>query len=145
MRLLRVYVWLAGGLVVGGLGYYFFRLGLDKADKAASVAGLFIGIVGLGISVYNAIAASRSAKDATRKQSVVSSRISGDVFQASNVSGSIKLNSGPSRRGISEGNIPPYGSNNGHLKMDGQTVRDSDVRGPVRQLNEVGGDVEVDG
>lgn len=144
MRLLRVSIWLAGGLAVGGLGYYFFRLGLDKADKAASVAGLFIGIAGLGIAIFNAIAASRSDQGAAPAQSVTSSRVTGEVFQASKVSGSIRINSEPSRKSTFESDIPIPKPEIGQSKRDGQRVQHSDVRGPVRQVNEVGGDVEVD-
>ncbi|WP_176308433.1 hypothetical protein [Micromonospora sp. NBS 11-29] len=144
MRLPRLYIWLAAGLAVGGLGYYFFRLGLEKADKAASAAGLFIGIAGLGISVFNAVAASRSDRGATTKQSVTSSRVASGVFQASKVSGSIRITSEPDSEGMFEGYTPPRDSNINPPSLGGQSVHKSDVRGPVIQFDEVGGDIEVD-
>ncbi|MEU1397831.1 hypothetical protein ABZ403_17470 [Micromonospora zamorensis] len=143
MRLLRVYVWLAGGLALAGLGYYFLRIGLDRADKAASAAGLFVGIVGLGISVYNAVLTSRSVARTRGAQTVLSSRVDGEVFQARGVAGNIRINSAPTGSSRLAGSIPPSKSSQKDLTVDGQIVRDSDIRGPVRQFDEVGGDIEA--
>ncbi|WP_214324614.1 hypothetical protein [Nonomuraea sediminis] len=51
----RVLVW--GGAVVAvaalvGLGVYFAKVGLEEADKLASVIGVFVALVGLGVAVY---------------------------------------------------------------------------------------------
>ncbi|MET7881351.1 hypothetical protein ABZS52_31005 [Micromonospora profundi] len=144
MRLLRMFVWLAGGLAIAGLGYYFLRIGLDKADKAASAAGFFVGILGLGISVYNAVLASRSLARPRGTQAVLSSRVDGEVFQARGVKGSIKINSAPRGGGRIPDRVQASKSSKKDLTMDGQTVRDSDIRGPIRQLDEVGGDIEAE-
>ncbi|MER5326642.1 hypothetical protein [Streptosporangium roseum] len=40
------------GLVIGALGVIFVIMGLDRADQLASVLGAFIGLAGLGTSVY---------------------------------------------------------------------------------------------
>ncbi|MFI7134311.1 hypothetical protein ACIBQ1_52195 [Nonomuraea sp. NPDC050153] len=42
------------------LGLYFVRVGLDEADKLASVIGAFVGLAGLGVAVYGLIADRRS-------------------------------------------------------------------------------------
>jgi hypothetical protein len=51
----RVLIW--AGVVVAvaamaGLGVYFWRVGLDDADKLASVIGVFVALAGLGAAVY---------------------------------------------------------------------------------------------
>nr|BFE50148.1 hypothetical protein GCM10017745_35750 [Saccharothrix mutabilis subsp. capreolus] len=40
-----------GSLSLIGLGVFFVVLGLDQADKLASVLGFFVGLVGLGLSI----------------------------------------------------------------------------------------------
>lgn len=42
---------LAAGSALG-MGSYFITIGLDKADKLASVAGAFIGLAGLILAIY---------------------------------------------------------------------------------------------
>jgi hypothetical protein len=43
-----------------GLVVYFVGVGLDKADKLASVVGAFIGLAGLGLAGYGTVLARRS-------------------------------------------------------------------------------------
>jgi hypothetical protein len=43
------------GLVAVSLGVSFLFLGLEKADQLASTAGAFIGLAGLGVSVYGLV------------------------------------------------------------------------------------------
>ncbi|GAA0821554.1 hypothetical protein GCM10009525_08560 [Streptosporangium amethystogenes subsp. fukuiense] len=40
------------GAVLGVLGAVFTVIGLEQADRLASVLGVFIGLAGLGVSVY---------------------------------------------------------------------------------------------
>jgi hypothetical protein len=47
------------GLAAVGLGVFFAVAGLDDADKLASVIGVFVGLVGLGLSVYGIVLARR--------------------------------------------------------------------------------------
>jgi high-affinity Fe2+/Pb2+ permease len=59
----QVPVW--GGVIVAvvaltWLGVYLAQVGLEKADKLASVIGLFIAAVGLGVTVYGLIASRES-------------------------------------------------------------------------------------
>ena len=60
----RVLAWAGGAVAVAaavGLGVYFAVAGLDKADKLASVASMFIGLAGLVASVYGMLQARRDA------------------------------------------------------------------------------------
>ncbi|MGW2154527.1 hypothetical protein [Nonomuraea sp. NPDC001699] len=43
-------------LVLAGLGVYLAAEGLDKADKMASVIGLFVGIAALAVALYERLA-----------------------------------------------------------------------------------------
>ncbi|MCD0453130.1 hypothetical protein LO762_28695 [Actinocorallia sp. API 0066] len=50
----------AGGLAVAGLGAWFVKLGLDDADKAASVMGAFVSLLGLVVSGWSVVLARRA-------------------------------------------------------------------------------------
>jgi hypothetical protein len=59
----RVLVWAGAGIAVvaiAGLGVYLASVGLDDADKLASVIGLFVALAGLGVAGYGLIADRRS-------------------------------------------------------------------------------------
>ncbi|MEV4110596.1 hypothetical protein [Nonomuraea sp. NPDC049695] len=60
----RILRWGAGisGVILVGFGVWlFFSVGLDKSDKIASSAGLFVGVAGLAVSIYSVIIARRQA------------------------------------------------------------------------------------
>ncbi|SDR23223.1 hypothetical protein SAMN04489764_4291 [Thermostaphylospora chromogena] len=66
----RVPVWGGAGVAVAALvvlGVYLYRVGLDKADKLASVIGLFVALIGLGVTVYGLVAERRSGGGAPRQ------------------------------------------------------------------------------
>jgi len=61
---MRTFAALAVGLAaVIGLGGYLALAGLDRADKLASVFGLFVAIVSLGVAVYGMVVDRRAARD----------------------------------------------------------------------------------
>lgn len=54
----RVFTWsgaVTALLALTGLGVYFGVVGLDRADKLASVIGAFAALAGLGLAVYGMI------------------------------------------------------------------------------------------
>ncbi|MFC5823040.1 hypothetical protein [Nonomuraea insulae] len=58
------WVWIVlvlSGLVAGVLGVVFIVLDLAQADQLASVIGVFVGLAGLGVSVYGVVLARRGA------------------------------------------------------------------------------------
>jgi hypothetical protein len=65
---------------LAGLGVYFATAGLDKADKLASVIGVFIAVAGLGVAVYGLIAERRSSGGGIWQRSTAAGR--GRVNQA---------------------------------------------------------------
>jgi hypothetical protein len=51
----RIWFWvglLIGAAALGGLVVYLVVVGLDAADKVASVLGLFVGLAGLGLAAF---------------------------------------------------------------------------------------------
>ncbi|MEV4343279.1 hypothetical protein AB0J83_02190 [Actinoplanes sp. NPDC049596] len=128
----------AGGVLVVGLGVFLAVQGLDRADKVASVLGLFVGLAGLGLTVTGAFGARRGSGG----QSVTDSAIGGDVAQVRGVSGSVRIGPAPA----AEAPPPPSASSPpaGHGSGDAQSVTRSSAKGPVRQVGDVGGDVEID-
>ncbi|GAA3937597.1 hypothetical protein GCM10023085_18700 [Actinomadura viridis] len=59
----RVLAWVGGAVAVAavaGVAVYLASVGLDKADKWASVGGLFIGLAGLSLTVNGVVRARRT-------------------------------------------------------------------------------------
>ncbi|MEU8377958.1 hypothetical protein [Streptosporangium sp. NPDC048865] len=101
----RVVKWVGGALFLGaaiGMGVYFLRIGLAKADQAASVVGAFVGVAGLALAVYGTLTARRAdaapSPPATRTapldnrvgpsdSAAVHNEVSGGVFHAPVVQG----------------------------------------------------------
>ncbi|MGW5263596.1 hypothetical protein ACWEQG_21720 [Microbispora sp. NPDC004025] len=76
-------VWGGAGVAVAALaalGVYLSRVGLDKADKLASVIGLFVALAGLGVAVYGLIAERSSGGGGVRQRAIATGR--GRVLQA---------------------------------------------------------------
>jgi len=134
---------IAVGVMTAGLGAFLAVQGLDKADKFSSVFGLFVGVAGLGLAISGAVGVRRQASG----QSVTGSSIGGSVTQVRGVRGDVRV--GPS---IPAGGPPPapaasaaaLAADGGQGEEAGQSVTRSWTAGPVRQVDDVGGDVEVD-
>ncbi|WP_182902266.1 hypothetical protein [Microbispora sp. H10830] len=76
-------VWGGAGVAVAALaalGVYLSQVGLDKADKLASVIGLFVALAGLGTAVYGLVAERKSGGGGVRQRAEATGR--GRVFQA---------------------------------------------------------------
>ena len=83
----RVLAWAGGTVAVAaaaGLGVYFAVAGLDKADKLASVASMYIGLAGLVAAVYGMVRARGDAPGSSSAavegdQSIAGSTVAGGV------------------------------------------------------------------
>ncbi|WP_326643591.1 hypothetical protein OG884_07750 [Streptosporangium sp. NBC_01755] len=54
----RTLIWLGVTVALAALaalGWYFIAVGLDRADKLASVLGAFVGLLGLGLAVFGVV------------------------------------------------------------------------------------------
>lgn len=77
----RGWVWAGAGLTVvavAGLGVYFAVVGLDKADKLASVIGGLTALVGLAVALYGLVGVPGKVRRVSQ-QAKASGR--GQVFQ----------------------------------------------------------------
>ncbi|MFE3206331.1 hypothetical protein [Embleya sp. NPDC059237] len=132
-----------GGVVAGtalvGLAVYLAVVGLDEADKWASVLGLFVALAGLAVSVAGA----RRERPASNGQSVTDSAINGGVTQVSGTGGNVRITRRSARpvvpSPVAPGTPPPAGG-----AGDGQRVHGSIVSGPVDQVQGTGGDVDIE-
>lgn len=128
----RVPVWGGAGVAVAalvGLGVYFATVGLDEADKLASVIGVFVAVAGLGVAVYGLIAERRTVGssggggEGVRQRAKATGR--GRVRQAGR-----DINNGPAQR-------PASGQNDG----DAPAVRQQAKAGGDGQVDQAGRDI----
>ncbi|MFE7542942.1 hypothetical protein [Streptomyces platensis] len=138
----KLQAWAGGAvavLAVGALAGYLVAVGLDNADKVASVVGLFVALAGLAVSA----AGMRRQARAGGGQAVENSD-AGSISQVASTDGSVKI----SRRGTPAGPRPapprqatPPAASPGE---GGQIVRGTAAAGPVDQVRDTGGDVEIE-
>jgi hypothetical protein len=137
-------VWVGMGIVAGslvGLGAYFAAVGLDRANKLASVIGVFVGVFGLLL----ALAGLMKRDDGSRGQLVEGSVIAGEVSQISGTKGSVRIrHTAPPETPMSPGPLPvPPPTGPTATPSNGQTVRGSHISGPLDQIKNTDGDVEL--
>ncbi|MER5620205.1 hypothetical protein ABT061_04090 [Streptosporangium sp. NPDC002544] len=92
----RTLVWLGVTVALAALialGWYFIAVGLDRADKLASVLGAFVGLVGLGLAVFGVVSARPEDAEPGPESGGVHNEISGTVHgnavQARDIEGGI--------------------------------------------------------
>lgn len=132
----RVQAWVGGvvaALAIGGLAWYLTSVGLDDASKWAGVLGLFVALVGVVISLVG-LRRQRSPAD----QSVTGSSVSGGVTQIQNV-GNVQISHGRSAPAPAQAPAPPAAA----PSAGGQSVTSSTVDGPVDQIRDAHGDVDI--
>ncbi|MFI1585593.1 hypothetical protein [Embleya sp. NPDC020630] len=139
----KTWAWVGGtmaGAAVVGLAVYLAVVGLDEADKWASVLGLFVALAGLAVSVIGVWRERASAGG----QSVTHSVIGGGIAQVSGTGGNVRITrrgTGPVAPPPTPPGAPPAGA---PPVDDGQWVHGSTVSGPVDQVQGTGGDVDID-
>lgn len=133
-----------GGAALLALGVYFVVLGLDRADKLASVVGAFAALIGLVVSVY-AVAVTRRGPARPSGQVVAGSTVAGGVVQVRGVRGSVRIGRSADLSLTASGH-PPTGSppTSAGSGAEGQSVVDTAMSGPARQVDDVGGDVDIE-
>jgi hypothetical protein len=83
--------WIWGGrvvavFVVAGMGVYFSTVGLDKADKLASVLGLLVAAAAL-VAPYLLPSSDRSSSESESVQSVANTVVGGHLTQMRDAEG----------------------------------------------------------
>jgi len=136
-----------GGVMAGaalvGLAVYLAAVGLDAADKWASVAGLFVAIAGLVVAVTGP----RRERPSGGGQSVENNAVTGAVAQVSGTGGSVRIvrrNPGPAAPPLPPVTPVPPPPGGAPATDDGQRVRDNTIVGPVDQVRDTAGDVDIE-
>ncbi|TDC55474.1 hypothetical protein E1281_12165 [Actinomadura sp. KC345] len=138
----RALTW-GGGIVAvaaaAGLGWHFAAVGLDRADKLASVIGAFVGLTALGVAVYGALSGGGPGGRPGPGQHVGRTRVGGSVTQVRGVAGSVRTGgaSAPPVPAQAPGGPVPV------PESGGQSVDGSRVSGDVTQVEGVGGDADL--
>jgi hypothetical protein len=147
-------IWLLVGVLVAGLGAALLVVGLDDADKYASVAGAVSALVGLGVSLsalvrrqpQRPLPSEGPPKESRPGQTVASSNIGGDVIQIGGIQGSARIQRPPASPDSAdphqEPTEPPAAP--APEQQGTQTVKDSRIAGSALQIGHVGGNVDIE-
>ncbi|SCL31684.1 hypothetical protein GA0074692_3158 [Micromonospora pallida] len=130
------------GVALIGLGVFLGVTRLDDADKWGSVIAAMVAVLGLPMTAYGVVLARRQGS-AAGGQSVAGSVVRGGVMQVRRVRGNVRIGPAASRAPAAAGGSPTSGTT-GPGGPGGQSVTGSWMAGGVRQVDDVGGDVDVD-
>ncbi len=139
---------LAVGVGLVGLGVFLGVTRLDDADKWGSVVAALVAVLGLPLTAYGLVLARRQSSG-TGRQSVSDSVVGGGVAQVRGVRGNVRIgtpaSSAPAAADAPAAAAgPPASGATDPGGSGGQSVTGSWTAGGVRQVDDVGGDVEVD-
>ncbi|WP_199882028.1 hypothetical protein [Streptomyces sp. CB03911] len=181
----RLQAWMGGvtgGAAVVGLAVYLGVVGLDDADRWASVLGLFVALAGLGLGVagrrreradpVGAVgptqeestltddpgadaqeARARAVSSEPVGQTVEGSTVTGGITQVSRTRGSVRIVQRGPAAPLAAAALPvvpppdaplPPAPGDVPAPAAGQHVRTTTTVGPVNQVHEVDGDVEIE-
>lgn len=90
----RALTWSGVAVALGALaalGWYFIAVGLDRADKLASVLGVFVGLLGLGLAIYGTVSSRPEAAqpEPGGVHNEISGTVHGSAVQARDIEGGI--------------------------------------------------------
>ncbi|GGN63666.1 hypothetical protein GCM10010112_23120 [Actinoplanes lobatus] len=125
------------GLILMGVGLFFLDLGLEDADKAASVVGAITGIAGLGLSTASFLLARPGAGSAAQRVDNVESGATIDVVDG--VAGNARLGDHPPVVTTQPGERPATPS---HPQGE-QSVTNTKATGAIRIVRGVDGDLDI--
>lgn len=135
-RFLGWAIGIAGLLGLGCSIWLFLAVGLDKADKLASVLSFFLAAAGLAATVYGVLLA-RRASTGEITQGVSDSAVGGGVLQVGRVRGKVTLRrTGPGAP--VPGSPGPVPAPSTVDPPGGQSVSHSRIAGPVDQVRDAG-------
>ncbi|TDB87074.1 hypothetical protein E1264_15775 [Actinomadura sp. KC216] len=143
-------IWLATGAVTMGLGVFLLTVGLDDADKYASMIGALGTITGLGLSLsalfQRSSQAGRSEDEpgVATGQQIRKSTIGGDSFQVRGVGGNVRIRRTPTPPPSDDASQPLGGTAPPPDSPGAQSVTDSKITGSSAQIDQVTGDVDIE-
>lgn len=135
-KLLHLGIIALGFVVFLASAVAFIWVGLEDADKLASVLSFVAGLAGVCLSAYGLVAARQDSK-AQSAQSVADSIVGGEVNQISGVGGKVTIRRTPPSTTSNPGGLPGA-RNPAPSQSPGQSVVNSAVSGPVHQIHDVG-------
>ncbi|MFD5623328.1 hypothetical protein [Streptomyces yangpuensis] len=128
-----------GTLTVVAVIVYTAIVGLDKADKTASVLGLLVAIAGFVMAWFG------NGRQVAVQQSVETSSVGGGVTQITGTAGSVRVKRHGTPTGNSNSPNPPPAPPNPAVRPVGtQSVAGSAVNESVDQVENTGGDVDIE-
>jgi len=131
-----------GVLLVAGVAGFLAMQSLDDADKWASVVSAVVAIIGLAVSVVTSLGG--RPRPGRGGQSVIGSTVSGGVRQVRAVGGGVRIGAGAAPTPSTAGKPTSPAANASDEDGGGQLVDRSQVSGSVDQIDQVGGEVELD-
>ena len=134
----KAWVWtaVAAGATITALGILFLVIGLDDADKSASVVGALVSVAGLALALSTALTARRSAADKPGGQSAEDVQAGGIDL----VDGAANVRIGTTRAG----HAAKPSIDRRRTEPGDQHLRNVRAQGDVRMIRNVDGDVELD-
>ncbi|MET7861452.1 hypothetical protein ABZS81_30495 [Streptomyces sp. NPDC005318] len=120
----------SGGIVAaaasGGLIWYFGRVGWERASWVAGVAGLFVAVAGLAVTIWGLVLQQRA--DAGGQH--VAANVSGSVTLVRGADGNVKIKNSSSTIAPPAGAAPaPYAPAAGNQSVTGS------ISGPVNLID----------
>ncbi|GGN45422.1 hypothetical protein FHR83_008423 [Actinoplanes campanulatus] len=125
------------GLILMGVGLFFLDLGLEDADKAASVVGAIAGIAGLGLSTVSFLLARPGASSAAQRVDNVEAGSTIDLVDG--VAGNARLGDHPPVVTSQPSERPATPS---HPQGE-QSVTNTKATGAIRIVRGVDGDLDI--
>lgn len=129
---------IVSGLGLLALGGMFAAVGLDDADKIASIVGGITGLFGLGLTIYNVWFA---APGAPGGQQLSDSAVDGNAVQMRGVRGKVSVKNSAPRPGRRQ---PHSGAGTATVQPSGQEIGGSTVGGHSMQFDRVDGDIDLE-
>ena len=135
---------LAVGVALMGLGVYFGVTRRSAADEWGSVISAIVAVLGLPMTACALWLAYQQSKAPGGGQSVTGSVTGGGVTQVRRVRGNVHIGADTSPGPATGLPVAPRPEPAGPPKPGGQSVTWSSTVGPVRQIDDIGGDADID-
>ncbi|SCF32861.1 hypothetical protein GA0070214_11539 [Micromonospora chaiyaphumensis] len=141
--------WVGVGVVLGGLAGFLVVVGLDDADRYASVFALFVGIAALSATVYGIVsgrpapAPSPPPLPVTVAQQVEGLDAGRDIDVVDGVRGNLRMGTAPSSVTPPSATSEPPQTLGTPTVPGKQVVHDVRAKGAIRIVRGVDGDVDI--
>ncbi|MFF8770673.1 hypothetical protein [Kitasatospora sp. NPDC015120] len=129
----RAMAWAGGTVAVaaaGGLIWYFGSVGWEKSSWVAGVAGLFVALAALAVTVWGLVLQHRAGGGAVAGGQHVAATVRGSVNLVRGAEGNVRIKAGSPTAPPPAGTTPPvYAAPVGNQSVTG------DISGPVNLVD----------